>query len=190
MPLTKELKRGNIVDKDAAPHVIEKIDVKSPSARGGATLYKIRARNLKTGLKVDWSLEGTDLIPDADFSRRPVQYLYNDGTEYHFMDEESAAQFAFTADTLGETVQYLYENMPGLQYLVYNDAAIGIQLPPVIEAEIAETSPSIKGSSATGRQKPAKLTTGLTVQVPEYLEAGERVRVDTETGIYVGKAES
>ena len=190
MPLAKELKRGNIVDKDDAPHVIEKIEVKSPSARGASTLYKIRARNLKTGTKVDWSLDGTDLIKDADFSRKPVQYLYNDGSEFHFMDEESAAQFAFTPDTLGEQVQYLYENMPGLQYLVYNDAAIGIQLPPVIEAEITDTSPGIRGSSATGRTKPAKLATGLTVQVPEYLNNGDRVRVDTETGVYVGRAES
>lgn len=190
MPLAKELKKGSIVDRDDAPHVVEKVEVKSPSARGAATLYKIRARNLKTGNKVDWSLDGTDLMKDADFSRKPVQYLYNDGTEYHFMDEESAAQFSFTAEVLGDQIQYIYENMPGLQYLVYNDAPIGIQLPPVIEAEIVDTSPGIKGSSATGRQKPAKLATGLTVQVPEYLENGERIRVDTDSGVYVGRAES
>lgn len=190
MPLAKELKRSSIVDKDGAPHAIEKIEVKSPSARGASTLYKIRARNLKTGNKVDWSLDGTDLLADADFSRKPVQYLYNDGTEYHFMHEESGTQFSFTAEVLGDQIQYLYENMPGLQYLVYNDEAIGIQLPTFIETEIVETSPGIRGSSATGRTKPAKLATGLTVQIPEYLDNGDRIRVETENGAYVSRAEN
>jgi elongation factor P len=189
VPLAKDLKRGQIVEMDDAPFAIEKIEVKSPSARGASTLYKIRARNLKTGNKVDKSFDGTVLVKDADFQRKPVQYLYNDGTEYHFMDEENASQFAFTTEVLGDQVQYLVENMPGLTYLVYNDAAIGIQLPPVIESEIVDTSPGIRGSSATGRTKPAKLATGLTVQVPEYLENGERVRVDTESGEYVGRAD-
>ena len=189
VPLAKDCKRGQIVEKDDAPYAIEKIEVKSPSARGASTLYKMRARNLKTGLKTDWSLDGTDLLKEADFQRKPVQYLYNDGTEFHFMDEENANQFAFTEDKLGEQVQYLSENMTGLTYLVYNDQAIGIQLPSVIESEIVETSPGIRGSSATGRTKPAKLATGLTVQIPEYLDNGDRVRVDTETGLYVGRAE-
>lgn len=190
MPLAKDLKRGHIVEIDDAPYAIEKIEVKSPSARGASTLYKIRARNLKNGNKVDKSYDGTDLIKEADFQRKPVQYLYNDGTDYHFMDEENATQFSLTGEALGDQLQYLAENMAGLTYLVYNDEPIGIQLPPVIESEIVETSPGIRGSSATGRTKPAKLATGLTVQIPEYLDTGERVRVDTETGTYVGRADS
>ena len=189
MPLAKDLKRGLIVDIDGAPCAVEKIEVKSPSARGAATLYKVRARNLRDGSKVDKSYDGTDLIKDADFQRKPVQYLYNDGTDYHFMDEENAQQFSFTKDALGEQVAYLVENMAGLTYLIHNDEPIGIQLPPVIESEIVDTSPSIKGASATGRTKPAKLATGLTVQVPEYMTNGDRVRVDTSTGEYVGRAE-
>jgi elongation factor P len=189
VPLAKDLKRGSIVELDGAPYQVEKIDVKSPSARGAATLYKVRARNLKDGNKVDKSFDGTDLIREADFSRKPVQYLYNDGTEYHFMDEESAVQFAFTKETLGDAVDYLVENMAGLTYLIYNDQPIGIQLPPVIESEIVDTNPAVKGSSATGRTKPAKLATGLTVQVPEYLSNGDVVRIDTSSGEYVGRGE-
>lgn len=189
MPLAKELKRGSIVEFDGAPYAVEKIEVKSPSARGAATLYKVRARNLKNGNKVDKSFDGADLIREADFSRKPVQYLYNDGTEYHFMDEATAAQFAFTKETLGDQIDYLAENMPGLTYLIYNDEAIGIQLPSVIESEIVDTNPAVKGSSATGRTKPAKLATGLTVQVPEYLSNGEVVRIDTTSGEYVGRGE-
>lgn len=189
MPLAKDLKRGLIVQIDDNPYAVEKIEVKSPSARGASTLYKIRARNLRDGSKVDKSYDGTDLIKNADFQRKPVQYLYNDGTDYHFMDEENAHQFSFSRDALGEQVDYLVENMPGLTYLIYNDEAIGIQLPPVIESEIVDTAPSIKGASATGRTKPAKLATGLTIQVPEYMAPGERVRIDTSTGEYVGRAE-
>ena len=189
MPLAKDLKRGMIVDFDDAPCAIEKIEVKSPSARGASTLYKVRARNLKDGNKLDKSFDGNDLVKDADFQRKPVQYLYNDGTDYHFMDEENASQFAFTTEVLGEQINYLVENMPGLSYLIHNDEPIGIQLPPVVESEIVDTSPGIRGSSATGRTKPAKLATGLTVQVPEYLENGERVRVDTSSGEYVGRAD-
>jgi elongation factor P len=189
VPLAKELKRGLIVEVDGNPCAVEKVEVKSPSARGAATLYKFRMRNLRDGTKVDKAYDGSDLIKDADFQRKPVQYLYNDGTDYHFMDEENAHQFSFSKDALGDQVEYLVENMPGLTYLIYNDEAIGIQLPPVIESEIVDTAPSIKGASATGRTKPAKLATGLTIQVPEYMANGDRVRIDTSSGEYVGRAE-
>jgi elongation factor P len=186
--MAKDLKRGAVVELDGAPCAIERIEVKPPSARGAATLYKVRARNLRDGGKVDRTFDGADLVRDADFQRRPVQFLYRDGSEYHFMDEENASQFAFTAEALSDQVGYLIENMPGLSYLVYNDRPIGIQLPPVIESEIVETASAVRGASATGRTKPAKLATGLVVQVPEYLSVGEKVRVDTETGTFVGRA--
>lgn len=190
VPLAKDLKRGMVVVLDDSPCSIDRVEVKSPSARGASTLYKVRARNLRTGTKLDRSYSGTELLAEADFSRRPVQYLYNDGTDYHFMDDENSHQFSITKEALDDQVQYLVENMAGLSYLVFNDQPLGIQLPPVIESEIVDTTPSVKGSSATGRTKPATLATGLTVQVPEYLSNGEVIRVDTETGEFVGRADS
>jgi elongation factor P len=190
MPLAKELKRGLIVEFDGAPCIVEKIEVKSPSARGANTLYKVRARDLGKGIKVDKVFDGTDLIPDADFERRAIQYLYHDGEDYHFMDEENGNQFALSNEQMGEQASYITENMGGLTSMLFNGEPIGIQLPPVIEMEIVDTNPAVKGSSATGRTKPAKLVTGLVVQVPEYLSNGEVVRIDTETGQFLARADS
>lgn len=190
MPLAKDLKRGLIVEFDGSPCVIEKIEVKSPSARGAATLYKIRARNLRSGTKVDKVFDGSDLIQDADFERKPVQYLYRDKDTHHFMIEDSGVQFERTSESLGDQVSFLLENMSGISALIYNGEPIGIQLPPVIEMEIEETTPAVKGSSATGRTKPARLVSGLTVQVPEYISSGETIRVDTETGAFLCRIDS
>jgi elongation factor P len=187
MPLAKDLKNGVVVDLDGSPCVIEQIHVQSPSARGASTLYKIRARDLRRGSKVDKVFRGTDVIADADFTRRTVQYLYRDATHYYFMDEQDYNQFALSADSLTEQSGYLVENMPGLLAMIYNGEPIGIQLPSAVDLQIVECDPGVRGNSATGRTKPAKLVTGLVVQVPEYLSPGEVIRVETATGQFVGR---
>lgn len=189
MPLAKDLKNGTVVELDAAPCLIEQITVQSPSARGASTLYKIRARNLRAGTKLDRVFKGTDLIRDADFSRRSVQFLYRDASHFHFMDDQDYSQFALSADQLVDQAGYLVENMPGLLSLVFNGEPIGIQLPPAVDLAIVECNPAVKGNSATGRTKPATLSTGLVVQVPEYLAPGELIRIDTSTAQFVSRAE-
>ena len=189
MPLAKDLKRGLIVEFDAAPCLIEQIQVQSPSARGASTLYKVRARELRQGSKVDKVFRGTDMIRDADFSRRRVQFLYKDSTQYHFMDDEDFSQFSLPAEVLAEQSGYLVENMPGLLSMIYNGEPIGIQLPSAVDIPIAECDPGVKGNSATGRTKPAKLITGLVVHVPEYLSPGEVIRIETATGQFVSRAD-
>ena len=189
MPLAKDLKNGTVVELDAAPCLIEQITVQSPSARGASTLYKIRARNLRAGTKLDRVFKGTDLIRDADFSRRSVQFLNRDASHFHFMDDQDYSQFALSADQLVDQAGYLVENMPGLLSLVFNGEPIGIQLPPAVDLAIVECNPAVKGNSATGRTKPATLSTGLVVQVPEYLAPGELIRIDTSTAQFVSRAE-
>ena len=189
MPIAKDLKNGLVVELDGAPCVIEQIQVQSPSARGASTLYKIRARNLQTNSKLDKVFKGTDLVRDADFARRSVQYLYKDATHYHFMDEQDFNQFALLPEQLADQTGYLVENMPGLLSMIYNGAPIGIQLPQTVDMPIMECNPAVKGNSATGRTKPATLSTGLVVQVPEYLSQGELIRIDTSTGEFVCRAE-
>jgi elongation factor P len=189
VPLAKDLKNGAVVELDGAPCLIEQITVQSPSARGASTLYKVRARNLQLGSKIDKVFKGPDFIRDADFTRRSVQYLYKDATHYHFMDDQDYSQFALAADQLREQAGYLVENMAGLLSMIYNGESIGIQLPPTVDLPIVECNPAVKGNSATGRTKPAKLATGLVVQVPEYLAQGELIRVDTSTGGFVCRAE-
>jgi elongation factor P len=186
--LAKDIKRGHIVNYNGAPCMIETINVQSPSARGAATLYKFKARNLITKQKVDITLKGPDFLNEADFAKRPVKFMYSDPAEVHFLDQEDYNDYALSKDDLEEELKYLTENLDGIMALIYNDQCVGIQLPLTVELKVVECDPGIKGASATARTKPAKLETGLIVQVPEYLSQGETIKVDTRTGAYISRA--
>jgi elongation factor P len=184
----KDFKRRMVIEIDGAPHMIEQIVVQTPSARGAATLYKVKARHLKSRVRIERAFKGTDSAPEASFERRPVQFLYRDGDAYHFMDAASFDQFQLNAEDLEDQTGYLVENMDGVESLVVNDEVIGIELPDTLTLEITETAPGVRGNSATGRTKPATLQTGVIIQVPEHLDPGTLVRVDTRTGEYLGRA--
>ena len=186
--LAKEIKRGNVVNYQDAPCMIESVTVQTPSARGANTLYKFRARNLISKQKVDITLRGGESLDDADFQRRQVSYMYADATHLHFLDQVDYNQHSLSKDDLAEEIQYLTEELEGVQALIYNDECVGIQLPLTVELRVVQCDPGVKGDSATGRTKPATLETGLVVQVPEYLSEGERVKVDTRTGQYLSRA--
>jgi elongation factor P len=184
----KDFKRRMVVEIDGAPHMIEQIQVQTPSARGAATLYKIKARNLKTKARLERSFRGTDALSESSFERRPVQYLYRDADALHFMDSASFNQFSMSLDELRDEVPFMTENMEGAEVLVVDDEVIAIELPDTVELPIVETAPGVRGNSATGRTKPATLSTGFVLQVPEHLDPGTTVRVDTRTGLYLGRA--
>ncbi len=184
----KDFKRRMVVEIDGSPHMIEQIQVQTPSARGAATLYKIKARNLKTKARVDKSYRGTDSLTESSFERRPVQYLYRDPDALYFMDSTSYNQFSLSLEELRDQVPFMTENMADVEALVVDEEVIAIELPDTVELPIVETTPGVRGNSATGRTKPAKLSTGFVVQVPEHLDQGEVVRVDTRTGEYLGRA--
>jgi elongation factor P len=186
--LAKDLKRGHIVNYNGAPCMIETINVQSPSARGAATLYKYRARNLISKQKVDITLKGSDSLNEADFVRRPIKFMYADPSDVYFLDQEDFNQYSLPKDDLAEELNYLTEDLEGVQALIYNDQCVGIQLPLTVVLKVTQCDPGIKGASATARTKPATLETGLVVQVPEYLEQGETVKVDTRTGNYLSRA--
>lgn len=188
MPKASELKRGHIVEIDGAPHIVAEVEVKNPSSRSGTTLYKIRFRNLQTGQKRDESLKGEDLLNPIDFERRQVQFSYKDGSQYVFMDQEDYSQHQLDEAELGEQVGYLTEGLEGLMALMVDGRLVGIELPAVVNLEVVETAPSMRSASATARSKPAKLSTGLEIQVPDYIESGEVVRVNTETGKFSSRA--
>lgn len=188
MPKASDLKRGMIVEIEGAPHIVADVDVKSPSSRSGTTLYKIRFRNLQTRQKRDESLRGDDSFNNIDFERREVQFSYRDGAQYVFMDKEDYSQHMLDADELGDQAGYLLEGMDGIMALLVEGRIVGIELPPSVALEVVETAPALKGASATARTKTAKLATGIEIQVPEYLSAGEVVRVSTETGKFVSRA--
>ena len=138
--------------------------------------------------RVEKAYRGTDALNESSFERRPIQYLYRDGDEFHFMDAADFSQFSFTADDLRDQVSFMTENMEGIQALVVDDEVIAIELPDTVELPIIESAPGVRGNSATGRTKPATLSTGHIVQVPEHLDQGVIVRVDTRTGEYLGRA--
>jgi elongation factor P len=177
-----------IVEIDGDPHAVKKVESKSPSSRGAVTLYKVRFTNLKTGQKLDESLKGDDLLKDADCMRTRVQYSYQDGDLYTFMNMEDYSQYSLNSDDIEGQIGYLTEGLDGITALLMDGEIIGIELPQSVNMTIAETSPGIKGATATGRTKPAILTTGLEVQVPEYLENGEVIKVNTSNGKFISRA--
>ena len=186
--LAKDVKTGAILNYEGAPCVVQNISVHSPSARGAATLYKFRARDLITKQKIDIKCKGTDNLAEADFQRRDVKLMYVDGSEVHFLDQEDFNQYSLPADDLTDELKYITEELEGIRALIYNEACVGIQLPAAVELTITQCDPGVKGDSATSRSKPATLETGLVVQVPEYISQGERIKVDTRTKAYLSRA--
>ena len=186
--IAKDIKRGYIVKFNEAPCIIETINVQSPSARGAATFYKYRARNLITKQKVDITLRSGEMLPEADFQKHAVKFMYADPAETHLLDQTTYEQYSLPCDDIREELLYLTEELEGIQALIYNDQCVGIQLPATVELKVVQCDPGIKGASATARTKPATLETGLVVQVPEYLSDGERIKVDTRTGQYLSRA--
>lgn len=186
--LAKEIKNGAVVNYDGQPVMIESISVQTPSARGAATLYKYRGRNLISRQKVDITLKGSDSLDEADFERRSVKLMYSDPTHVHLLDQESFHQYSISMSDVEDQMQYVTEELDGIQALIYNDECVGLQIPTTVELVVTECDPFVKGNSATGRTKPATLETGLSVQVPEYLAQGERVKIDSRTGEFIGRA--
>ena len=185
--IAKEIKRGHIVNYNGSPCIIESVSVQTPSARGAATIYKFRGRNLSTKQKVDITLRGGESLDEADFQRRGAKYLYADATHLHFMDEKSYEQYPIAKEDLTEEINYLTEELECILALIYNDQCIGVQLPTAVALKVVECDPGIKGASATARTKPATLETGLVVQVPEYLSQGETIKIDTRNGEYLSR---
>ncbi|MCH2583940.1 MAG: elongation factor P [Planctomycetes bacterium] len=183
-----EFKKGQIIDIDGHPCLIEKIIMQTPSSRGGNTIWKVRARNLRTKQKVDKPFRSGDTASEPDFEKRHVQFLYRDTSDLHFMDMDSYDQFALPIDGYSEEAGYLTDNLEGIRSLVLEDEVIGIEMPQTVDIVITECDPAVKGNSATARQKTATLETGLVIQVPEHISSGENVRVDTTNGKFIGRA--
>jgi elongation factor P len=185
--LAKEIKPGAVVNYNDAPHIIESVTVQSPSARGSATLYKFRARNLVTKQKTDITLKGTDGLDDADFARREVTFMYADVDAAHFLDSGDYNQYTLPRGDMSDELQYITEDLQGMLAMIYNGQCVGIQLPAAVDLKITQCDPAVKGNSATSRTKPATLQTGLIVHVPEYLKEGETIRVDTRSGEFLSR---
>jgi len=185
---TGEFKRGLRIELEGEPYTILDIHVQTPSARGAATLVKVKLRSLVTGQFRDRTFKGGEKVQEANVEMRRVQFLYADGETYHFMDTESYDQFALSADQLGPTSRYLTEGMGELRSVVFNGSVVSIDAPHTVTLRVIETPPALKGATAQAQTKPATLETGLVIQVPMYIESGEVLVVDTRDERFVSRA--
>ncbi|MCK5147992.1 elongation factor P-like protein YeiP [bacterium] len=188
MPKANQLKRNQIVKIKNELYQVVNVASQTPSARGAATLYKVRFNHVQTRQKLDQTYKGDDVVEDADLMRMKVQFLYFDGENYVFMQNDDFSQHNMTEDQLTNQTQWLYEGMDDIDGLFLDGILFGINLPHTIVLEITETAPSMKGASATARTKSATLSTGAEVQVPEYLSTGEKIKINTEAGEYISRA--
>ena len=183
-----DLTKNNIVSINGQPHTVVAINIHTPTARGGGSIYKVRFRNVTNGQKSDQTFRSDDTLEEIDFSKREVQYLYKGADNYTFMDLEDYSQFDMKEGEIEELIPYLLEDMEGITALISEGRVLSLVMPDQLEMEIIETDPSIKGASATARTKPATLSTGLIVQVPEYISQGETIKIDTRTNSFMSRA--
>jgi len=182
---TADFRKGLPILVEGIPYVIMDYTVQTPSARGAATLVRVRARNVLTSALQDLTFKSGDRFEEPDLMKRKINFLYAEGDSFHFMDEESYEQFHLDRTTLGEAAKWLVEGVT-LRSVVFEGRVIGIELPQFIEMEVVETGPGGRSDMASGKvTKPATLSNGTVIKVPVYLDAGERVLVDTGTGEFV-----
>lgn len=187
MITASDLKRGLIIQQDDAPCIVLDISQQSPTARGGNTLIKTKYRNLLTAQVLHKTFKSGDRIDEADFNRRKGQFLYASDDQGVFMDTESYEQYEIGGEIYDEVKGYLLEGRE-VMLGVYKEMVISLEVPQVVELTVTETAPAIKNATATAQTKEAILETGLSVQVPGYLESGEKIKVDTRELRFVSRA--
>ena len=153
----------------------------------GAAFVRTKMRNIRTGSTVERTFDAGEKVPKAHLDRRAMEYLYNDGEAYIFMDQQNYDQIPVTDEQLGDGKKFLIENME-CSVLFYKGQIMGIDLPGQVVLTVTETEPGIKGDTASGGNKPATLETGYVVRVPFFINAGDLIRVNTKTGEYIERA--
>lgn len=153
----------------------------------GAAFVRTKMKNIRTGSTVERTFDAGEKVPKAHLDRRDMEYLYNDGEAYIFMDQQNYDQLPITEEQLGDGKKFLIENMV-CSVLFYKGAIMGIDLPGQVTLTVTETEPGIKGDTASGGTKPAILETGAKVNVPFFINEGDRLRINTRTGEYIERA--
>ena len=178
---TSDLRKGVAIELDGDLWQI--LDYHHIKMGRGSAQVRIKLRNIKRGQTVERSFQAGDKWPRAQLDKRPVQFLYKDGEDYHFMENETYDQFSLRADQLADAAMYLKDGM-SVDRTSYQGETIGIELPVTVDLVVVETEPGFAGDTQTGARKPATTETGLVVQVPIFVGEGDAIRVDTRTGEY------
>jgi len=184
MITANDLRRGATFEMDGELYRV--VEYRHTYLGRGSANVRVKMRNLRTGATIDRTFTPEDRINDVRLELREVQYLYNDGTLYYFMDTETYEQPAISAEVLGDAVDYLTENMT-LQISTHEGEPIDIVLPITVELKVIEAPPGFAGDTATGATKQVTLETGLKITTPLFVEEGDIIRVDTRTGQYLAR---
>ena len=185
MILAGDLRPGIKVEVDGVPFVVTDFQWVKPG-KGGAFM-RTKLRNLRTGSISERTFRTEEKLVTADLEEKRVQFLYQSGDEFHFMDTETYEQFFLSEDQLGEARKYLTEEMV-VTIVSHRETPLAVEVPTFVELLIRDTEPGVRGDTASGGSKPATLETGAVIQVPLFINVGERVRVDTRTGAYIERA--
>jgi len=184
-----DIKKGNVVEYNNGIYQIRDIERSSPQGRGGNVRFRFIMYSVPGGQKLDASFDADDQLNEVELLRRQATFSYRDGEAWVFMDEEDYTLYSLDNDVLGDMAGYISEGLNGIYVQVIDDQPVAIQLPQHVALEVVETPPELKGGTATKRPKPARLTTGIEVMVPEYIRSGDRVWVNTLTGEFGGRAD-
>ncbi len=179
---SSELKKGIIIELDSQLYQV--LDYRHIKIGRGSAQIRLKLRDINAGHNIERSFQASEKFVRARFDYRNMQYLYRDGDLYHFMDEETYEQTPISAAQLGDALNYLKEGN-SLQISSYKGEIIGVELPITVELEVTDTGPAFKGNTATAGNKPATLETGITIQVPMFINNGDIIKVDTRTGTYL-----
>jgi elongation factor P len=184
-----DIKKGNVVEHNGAVYQVRDIERSSPQGRGGNVKYRFTMYSVPGGTKFDLSCGAEDDLREVDLARRQATFSYKDGDAFVFLDDEDYTPYTLDADVVGDAAGYIVDDLAGCYVQVIDDLPVGLQLPQSVAIEVVDTPPELKGGTATKRPKPAKLSTGIEIQVPEYIGNGEKVWVNTTTGEFGGRAD-
>ncbi|MGE0880069.1 MAG: elongation factor P [Acidimicrobiia bacterium] len=179
---TNDLKNGMTLELDNGLFTVVEFQHVKPG-KGGA-FVRTTLRNARTGAVIDRTFRGAERVEQAILDKRDMQFLYRDADDYVFMDSVSYDQMTVAPSALGDAASYLVENASAT-LAIYNDEIVSVEIPASVELDISETEPGIQGDRVSGARKPATLQTGKVIQVPLFVNIGDRVRVDTRTGEYI-----
>lgn len=184
---TSDFKKGLVIQLDGAPCLIVDVAFQSPSARGANTMVKTKYRNLITAQVLEKTFRSGDKVDEADFERHKGQFLYADGGRGIFMDLENYEQFEMEEEAFEPLAPYLLDGTEVVLGL-FEGRMVNVEMPMTVELTVNETAPVMKNATATAQTKEAVLETGLKIQVPPYLESGDRIKVDTRDGRFISRA--
>ena len=184
-----DVKKGNVVEHNNAVYQVRDIERSSPQGRGGNVKYRFTMYSVPGGTKLDVSMGAEDELKEVELSRRQATFSYKDGDAFVFLDDEDYTPYTLDADVVGDLAGYIVADLSDCYVQIIDDAPVALQLPQTVAIEVVETPPELKGGTATKRPKPAKLSTGIEIMVPEYIGNGERVLVNTTTGEFSGRAD-